>query len=102
MIGVWNPPSSRPNPSYHFQGWNGKMGGVSTSYIMSTYPFPTMFFLSNYFLMENPPPIYVLTLGGNVYPHMGNPLHGFPSSRGNVYPHMGNPYHTSFSLHAVP
>jgi hypothetical protein len=55
MVGGWNPPSSAPNPSYGFQGWNGQMGGVSTSYIHSVYPSSTMHVPMNDFIMENPP-----------------------------------------------
>jgi hypothetical protein len=77
------------------------MGGVSTSYILSLYPSSTMHIPLNDFLIENPPPTSGMTLGGNVYPHMGNPSYRVPSSGGNVYPHMGNPYHTRFSSHAA-
>jgi hypothetical protein len=49
MMGGWNPPSSGPNPSYNFQGWNGHMGGVSTSYISFVYPSSTMPFPECFF-----------------------------------------------------
>jgi hypothetical protein len=101
MVGGWNPPSSTPNPSYNFQGWNGQMGGVSTSYISSVYPSSTMHFPMNDFLMENPPLTYGITSGGINFP-WETPSHGVPSSRGNVYPHMGNLSYCIFFLASIP
>jgi hypothetical protein len=102
MIGDWNPPSSAPNPSYIFQGWNGKMGNVSTSYISSIYPSSTMLVPTNDFIMENYPPTSGISSGGNTFSNMGNPQYKAPFPRGNVYPHMGNMYHITFSSQVIP
>jgi hypothetical protein len=96
-IRILNPPSSGSNPSYNFQGWNGQMGIVSTSYIQSVYPFSIMLVHTNDF-----PLTYGMTSRGNQIYNMGNPPHRVPSSRGNVYPHMGNLYHITFSSQAFP
>jgi hypothetical protein len=56
----------------------------------------------NSFIMENPPPTYCITSGGNQFYNIGNPLHEALSSGGNIYPHMGNPYHITFSSKASP
>jgi hypothetical protein len=101
-IGVLNHPSSAPNPSYNFQGWNGQMGSVSTSYIMFVYPLSTMPIPTNYFIMENPPPTCRITSRWNQFYNIGNLSYGVPSSWGNIYPHMGNLYHIPFSSQVVP
>jgi hypothetical protein len=74
------------------------MGGPSTYYISSIYPFPTMSIPTNYFLMVD---LFfsssVSSRGIQIY-SMGNPLHGVPSSGGNIYSHLRNSCHVSFSL----
>jgi hypothetical protein len=79
LVGGWNTPSSEPNPSYGFQGWNGKMGGGSTLYILSVYPSSTMPMTMNTFIMENPPQTSGVALGGNQFYNIGNPPDIVPS-----------------------
>jgi hypothetical protein len=54
-IGVWNPPSSRPNPRFTFPEASAQMGDPSTSYISSIYRSSTMLVPTSTFLMDNLP-----------------------------------------------
>jgi hypothetical protein len=94
MIRGWNPSSSRPNPSYNFQGCNGQMSGVSTSYILSVYLSSIIPFPVNASFMENPPATSDITSGWAQFSNM--------SSRGNGYPHMDNLYPIAFSSQVSP
>jgi len=69
---------------------------------MYVYPLSIMLVPTNYFLMENPPLTSSITSGGNKFSNMGNPPYRVPSLGGNVYPHMGNLYHIIFSSQLVP
>jgi hypothetical protein len=101
MVGGWNPPSSRPNPSFSFPRSSAQMGGPSTYYISSIYPSFAMLVPTHTFLMAD----LLLSSGvssrGSQFYSMGNALHGVPSSGGNIYPHLSNPCHVAFSSQEV-
>jgi hypothetical protein len=98
MVGRWNPPSYGTNPSFNILGWSAQMGSQFNSYIPSIIPSSSTSIPIKYFIMVNLPLTSSVSLGGSQFYSVGNPQHGFPSSRGNTYNHhMNNPYHVSFS-----
>jgi hypothetical protein len=72
-VGVWNPPSSRPNPSFNAPGWSAQMGGQFTSYIMSVIPSSSTSIMMNAFIMVNPLQSSGVPYGGSHFYGMGNP-----------------------------
>jgi hypothetical protein len=97
IVGGWNIPSYRSNPSHVFSGASAQMGGYSTYYTPSMYPSSTMPVPTNTFPMVGPHMSSVISYRGNHFYGMGYPLHGTPSHGGNIYPHLTNPYHTFVS-----
>jgi hypothetical protein len=100
MVGGWNPPSSRPNPSFTFPGESSQMGGIYSYYIPYICPSSDMLVHINSFLMVDLLLSSSVSSGGSRFYIMGNPLHGVPSFGGNIYPHLSNPCHVAFSSQA--
>jgi hypothetical protein len=55
MVGGWNNPSFGANPSFIVPGSSAQIGGHSTYYIPSIYPYSTMMVPRNDFLMDKLP-----------------------------------------------
>jgi len=91
-IGGWNPPSSRPNPSFSAPGWSAQTGGQFNSNIPSSIPSSSTLIPMKSFITVNPPLSSSVSSGRCHFYSMGNPQHKVPSSRGNVY----NPYHVTY------
>jgi len=96
----WTHPSSGSNPIFTFPGSSAQMGGPSTSYIMSIYPYSAMIVPTYTFPMAILPLTSGASSGVSQFYSMEDPLHEVPSSQGNVYPHLSNPFHVDFSSQA--
>jgi hypothetical protein len=97
----WNLPSYGSNSSFTFLGESSQMGGHSTYYIPSIYPYFTMLFPTNAFTMVYFHLSSSFSSQGSQFYSMDNSLHKVPSSRGNIYPHLSNPCHVAFSSQAT-
>jgi hypothetical protein len=97
IVGGWNLPSYRSNPSLSFSGASAPMGASSAYYASSTYPSSALSVPMNTFPMKNLHPSSSISYEGSQFYGMSYPLHESPSSGGNVYPQPNNPCHAFLS-----